>query len=203
MVATALRIADAEGLPAVSMRRLGAELGVATMSLYGLVRSKDDLVLAMIDASFAEEPFPTTVPTGWRARLETSARRQWAIYRRRPWLARVVNLTRPQGLDCLLDLADWDLAALEELDLDGPDRLDRHILICTFVRGVAVSLDAEADAMLDTGVDADTWVDRDPLLQRALDQRRSGALGRAGAYDLDLDRLMELGLTSLLDGFAA
>ena len=44
----ALRLVDAEGLDALTMRRLAAELGVATMSLYGHVTTKDDLLLGVV-----------------------------------------------------------------------------------------------------------------------------------------------------------
>jgi AcrR family transcriptional regulator len=44
IVRTALRIMDTEGLDAVSMRRIGRELGVEAMSLYNHVRDKDDIL---------------------------------------------------------------------------------------------------------------------------------------------------------------
>src|SRR5262245_30686071 len=46
---TAIGIADVEGLDAVSMRRLAAELGVGPMSLYRHVANKDELVTQMAD----------------------------------------------------------------------------------------------------------------------------------------------------------
>src|SRR4051812_45530187 len=49
IVRTAIQIADAEGSAALSMRRVAAELGVATMSIYRHVRGKDELLIAMID----------------------------------------------------------------------------------------------------------------------------------------------------------
>ncbi|MFD0591308.1 GntR family transcriptional regulator [Catellatospora coxensis] len=62
LVRHALALADAEGLEAVSMRRLATEFGLATMSLYRFVRGKDDLVRLMIDAAFAEAPLPAVPP---------------------------------------------------------------------------------------------------------------------------------------------
>src|SRR5262245_3535913 len=53
IVATAIRIADGEGLPAVSMRRIAVELGVATMALYRHVRGKNHLVLLMAETLMA------------------------------------------------------------------------------------------------------------------------------------------------------
>ncbi|CAM5568850.1 TetR/AcrR family transcriptional regulator OS=Streptomyces cyaneofuscatus OX=66883 GN=G3I52_19900 PE=4 SV=1 [Streptomyces cyaneofuscatus] len=50
IAAAAVRIADAEGLDAVSMRRVAAELGCGTMSLYNYVPRKEDLYELMMDA---------------------------------------------------------------------------------------------------------------------------------------------------------
>jgi DNA-binding transcriptional regulator YhcF (GntR family) len=202
VVRTAIGIADLDGLPAVSMRRVAVGLGVPTMSLYGPVRNKDDLVLAMIDAAFRARPFPDPAPPGWRARLEVSARVQWTVYRRHHWLARVVSLTRPQALSSLLTVAEWNLGALEELGVDPTTRFDLHLLLCTYVRGMAINLGAEADAEADTGLDADTWAERDPRIQRALAARPHSAIARVGAYTPDPERLFTLGLAGLLDGIA-
>ena len=49
---------DAEGLDAVSMRRVAREVGVEAMSLYNHVRDKDDLLNAVIERVMKEFPFP-------------------------------------------------------------------------------------------------------------------------------------------------
>ena len=91
----AVRIADAEGLDALSMRRVAAELGTGAMSLYRHVPGKEELLLLMRDAAFGEFPLPPVPPRGWRAQLEVSSRSLWALYRRHPWVARTTSLTRP------------------------------------------------------------------------------------------------------------
>nr|BFE78929.1 hypothetical protein GCM10020093_015300 [Planobispora longispora] len=62
VVRAAVRIADAEGIAALSMRRLATELGVATMSLYRHVRDKDELVLLMTDLAYGEDELPDPPP---------------------------------------------------------------------------------------------------------------------------------------------
>lgn len=80
-----VRVADAEGLPAVSMARVAEEVGVTTMALYRYVGGKDELVAAMYDAAMAApEPDPGTGP--WRDRLEAWCRAQLDRARRHPWL---------------------------------------------------------------------------------------------------------------------
>src|SRR5882757_8941342 len=92
---TAIAIADREGLDAVSMRRLAAELNVGPMSLYRHVATKDELVAQMVDEAFGEAELPVPGPEGWRAKLELISRRQWELCRRHLWLPRAVSLTRP------------------------------------------------------------------------------------------------------------
>ena len=60
IVDAAVAIADTEGMAALSMRRVAAELSVATMSLYRHVHGKEDLLRLMTDAVFARYPLPST-----------------------------------------------------------------------------------------------------------------------------------------------
>src|ERR1700742_3107382 len=73
IVAAAVRIADAEGVEAVSMRRLADELGVATMTPYTHVESKDELIDLMRDAVAAEMILPEPIPADWRKALRAIA----------------------------------------------------------------------------------------------------------------------------------
>lgn len=202
VLTVAVELADADGLAALSMRRVAATLGLPTMSLYRLVRSKEDLLVAMIDAVFSAAGLPPATGS-WRARLEALARRQWRVHRRHPWLARALSLSRPQASPALLRLADAELAALEEVVADPVTRFDLHVVLTSFVRGMAVDLAGELDAAADTGVDADTWADRDPALREALRRHAGPALRRVGDYPYDLQRIFDTGLAAVLDGFEA
>jgi AcrR family transcriptional regulator len=85
IVAAAVRIADAEGVEAVSMRRLADELGVATMTPYTHVESKDELIDLMRDAVAAEMILPEPIPEDWRAALRAIAHRTKDAYEAHPW----------------------------------------------------------------------------------------------------------------------
>ncbi|MCD2188918.1 GntR family transcriptional regulator [Actinomycetospora soli] len=201
VVALAVELADADGLPAVSMRRLAAELGVPTMTVHGLVHGKDGLVMAMLDDVFAAEPWPVVAPdAGWRARLELSARRQWSVYSRHPWAARAISLHRPQPVAALLAIAEWDLPTLEGVVAEPERRFDLYLAVSGYVRGMALTLAAERDAEADTGVDADHWIDHDPATVRGMARLAGPAIRRAGPYAFDLDRVFRTGLAALLDG---
>jgi len=85
IVAAAVRIADAEGVEAVSMRRLADELGVATMTPYTHVESKDELIDLMRDAVAAEMILPEPIPADWREALRAIAHRTRDAFEAHPW----------------------------------------------------------------------------------------------------------------------
>ncbi|WP_175084330.1 TetR/AcrR family transcriptional regulator [Candidatus Frankia nodulisporulans] len=85
----AIEIADAEGLAAVSMRRLATHLGVGTMTLYYHVRDKDELLDVMWD-EFMGESLLAEVPADWRGGLTAIARRMRESYQRHPWTLQVI-----------------------------------------------------------------------------------------------------------------
>lgn len=74
VVETALAKADAEGLEAVSFRRLAADLGVTPMALYHYVESKEELIAAIADRVFEEFELPDEDDPDWRRQLRELAR---------------------------------------------------------------------------------------------------------------------------------
>lgn len=94
VLTTALAIVDAEGLTALTMRRLAAELGVEAMSLYTHVRDKQDLINGMNIVVLSQLNRPTEV-TDWPDVLTVFARRLYAAYLPRPELARALERTVP------------------------------------------------------------------------------------------------------------
>jgi len=204
IVAAAVRVADVEGIEAVSMRRVAAELGAAAMSLYRHVGDKDDLLLRMQDAVLAEWAPPSPPPAGWRPRLEIAAIGLWVAFRTHPWLSSVLSLSRPRPMHGGLRFTEWCLAALADTPLSLPEAFDVQMILLNFVRGVAMSIEDEVDAMAATGVDIEEWIDSHMPAFHALvatgefpTLQRMFALG----YDLDLDALVRSGLDLLLDGF--
>ncbi|MCX4800326.1 TetR/AcrR family transcriptional regulator C-terminal domain-containing protein [Streptomyces sp. NBC_01214] len=213
IVRAAVEIADAEGLAALSMRGVAARLGVAAMSTYRYVPSKEDLVLLMADAAFGEAlpadahgDADADVPQDWRTRVEVGARTLWGLYRKHPWLARISPLTRPLLLPNLLVHGEWMLSALDGHGLDPTTLFDIHVLLYSHVQGLAVHLELEADAEAATGQSEDQWMDsRAPVLQELVDSGRFPTFAKVvgsfeDGYDLRLDALFDLGLGALLDG---
>lgn len=129
IAAAAVVLADAEGLDAVSMRRVAGALGVSAMALYRHVADRGALLLLMADAARDFALLPPGVAT-WQATLAHMADAQWRAFQAHPWLLRIVltprrlvNLATPgevelllsrlreaglseeQGFDCLLGLS--------------------------------------------------------------------------------------------------
>jgi AcrR family transcriptional regulator len=205
IVETAVAVADAEGLAAVTMRRVASEIGVATMSLYRHVADKDALVMQMMDAVLGEWEVPDVPPNGWRERLEVAGHQTWGMFRRHPWLAPAMSITRPQAVPNALPLAEWVLAALDTRGLDMGTTFTAYITLFNYVRGTAFNIEMEAEAQAQTGIDNEEWMDHQaPVLTALLKSGQFPTFSRLTQvdYDFSLDHLFEFGLQRLLDGLA-
>src|SRR6266702_2022056 len=94
IAAAAIALADADGLAAVSMRKIAASLGAGTMSLYNYVPAKEHLFDLMLDAVAGEWKLPDAPSGDARVDLLGFAKEGLAAMRRRPWVPALV-LTRP------------------------------------------------------------------------------------------------------------
>ena len=122
IAAAAVGIADADGIDAVSMRRVAAELGCGTMSLYNYVPRKDDLYELMVDAVSAE--YDLSAPTGdWRADLLDVARQARALMHRHPWMPRLMSPVYGFSPNALRYL-EYCMACLEPLDLSAGAKME-------------------------------------------------------------------------------
>ncbi|WP_019547788.1 TetR/AcrR family transcriptional regulator [Streptomyces sulphureus] len=91
VTAAAVRLLDADGLDAFSMRRLAGELGVTAMSVYWYVECKEDLLELALDAAFEapEEDPPgeeAAPPAAWREQLTRLAHASAVRYTAHPWV---------------------------------------------------------------------------------------------------------------------
>ncbi|MFE5584369.1 TetR/AcrR family transcriptional regulator C-terminal domain-containing protein [Kitasatospora sp. NPDC056531] len=209
VVAMAIRVADAEGLTALSMRRVATDLGVATMSLYRHVPGKDELLRLMMDTVFREQPLPDSPAPGWRAGLEEVARLQWRIYRRHPWLASTMSFTRPVLAPDAALHTERSMAALVGLGLSGEEMAQASVSLAAFTCGLAIHFEREAQAEQDSGMSADEWMeqlddeDHDRLMSDPERFPMFDALNRGPEIDMSLDALFAFGLARMLDGVAA
>lgn len=199
--AAAISLADQDGIDAVSMRRIAAELQAGPMSLYRHVPDKDALLDLVVQTVFAERPLPVSGPSGWRARLEFSARQEWSIYVEHPWLATVVAATtRPVIAPALMAYTDWRMQAVEGYGLDLTTRLQVAVALSTTVQGPALAL---ARSQRSTGTDEDWLAARATAIENAFANHQLPQIAGFGQAELDAvspDRQLDFSLRCTLDG---
>ncbi len=129
VVAAAIAMADANGIQALTMRKLGVELGVEAMSLYHHVTNKSDLLDGMVDGVFGEIDLPVGA-TDWR-----SAMRERAISAREAMLRH-----------------RWAIGLMESRTTPGPATLRHHDTVLGTLRaaGFSIVLAAHAYSVLDS-----------------------------------------------------
>ncbi|MBM2622908.1 TetR/AcrR family transcriptional regulator [Actinoplanes sp. LDG1-06] len=131
VVDAAIRIADAEGLAALTMRRIAQDIGAGAMSLYTYVPDKDRLLDLMVDRVGGELVLPAA--TGdWRTDLIAVAGAQRKLMLAHPWLPAAIPNRRLTGRNMLAYL-EKGLAALAPTGLDGPTKMEIVALMTGFV----------------------------------------------------------------------
>jgi AcrR family transcriptional regulator len=208
VVHAAIALADAEGLAALSIRRVAEALGLSAMSLYTYVPSKAELIDLMLDHVAAEAPAPEA--SDWRGRLEQLSRGRWAMAQRHPWLAHLGTHRPPLGPN-LLASTERTLSAIDGLGLSEFE-MDQLISgISDYVRGaIRAALDASEVARATGMTDEQWWALNQPLLKDKVDPASFPTITKIGeAYQAgkiqghDPERSFEFGLQRMLDGIEA
>ncbi|WP_329308889.1 TetR/AcrR family transcriptional regulator C-terminal domain-containing protein [Streptomyces microflavus] len=212
IVTAAVAVADAEGLPAVSMRRLSTELGTGTMSLYRYVPGKAELLDLMLDRVLGEplsaEPDRPAgadgTPGDWRVAIDAMAHTYLDNLRRHPWLLKINQARTVLGPSALRGL-ELALSALRSMGLRDPELIGVIITVNSFVEGLARTQGDAAEAVAQTGLsDEQFWDSQHPYLERAM---LSGAYPMMAGmsedtFSADFDHF-EFGLQRLIAGFEA
>jgi AcrR family transcriptional regulator len=205
IVTAAVRVADTEGLNAVSMGRVAAELGTAPMSLYRHVSAKEELVTLMVDAAWGQAPDGSGPGEGWRAGLSRWAWGLRAGARAHPWVVRIPL----NSLPIMPNEVAWfenALACLAGTGLSEARKASVIMLLAGYVRNLATTeADIEA-AIRASGLDPIQWMASYPrMLAELADPRRFPALARfiaAGVFEAQdgPDDEFIFGLDRILDG---
>jgi AcrR family transcriptional regulator len=204
IVDAGVRVAESEGLGAVSMSRVAAELGASTMSLYRYVAAKDELLDLMVDTALGGPPAAQDGP-GWREGLSRWAWAQRAALYRNQWALRIPI----SGLPVTPNQVAWfenGLRCLAGTDLGEEAKASVVLLISNYVRAEAtVGADIGA-AIAARQATPDEWMSYyGRLLASLTDPQRYPAISKllaAGVFDRADDPADEFvfGLTRILDG---
>ena len=193
----AVRLADTEGLDAVTMAAVAQRLGFSTMSLYRYVESRQDLLLAMVDEALGPAP-DLNRRRGWRGQVEEWARAEAGPLFAHSWVLDVRAPSPPIGPNTIAWM-ELGFAALMKSGL-APDRAASSLLIVdSYVRShVQLAMQYAAPGATDSWpgqlrsvIDAETF----PAVHAVL---ASGAFDDGG--DTFPSDEFEFGLTLLLDG---
>ena len=152
----AVRIADAEGIEAASMRRVAAELGSGAASLYRYVANKSELFDLMIDAVLGEDPLPKR-SGNWRTDFRKVAALSRDLMLRHPWMVTVSSFRVTQGTN-MLRWMEFSLSAIDRLGLDIDEMLVLSNTLFTYARGYAAGEIGEREASRRSGLSRDEWM---------------------------------------------
>ncbi|SFS14531.1 transcriptional regulator, TetR family [Agrococcus baldri] len=136
IVETAIEIADAEGLPAVTMQRVAQSFGYTTMAIYRYVATKDDLHQLMLDAAFADLA-PPAVTGDWREGLGAWMGWLFEAYGAHPWVLDIPISMEALLMPSQMRLADAMLRTFRDLPATDGERLALLMSLSTFLRGMA------------------------------------------------------------------
>lgn len=208
IAAAAIKLADAEGMGAVSMARVAGQLGFTTMSLYRYLSGKDDLIALMLDVAIGRPDLPADAAEGWRVLLERWSLEYLNALRRHPWMTRV-PISGPPITPNNVAWMEYALGAMSGTALTAQERLSVLLLLTNYVRGVGQLLvdiaeaersipPGEISAMSQYGQVLSQLIDADrfPTLYAAV---ASGALDDE---DDDPNAEFHFGLQRVLDGVA-
>ncbi|UYO96453.1 TetR/AcrR family transcriptional regulator [Microbacterium sp. M28] len=211
IVETAVELADAEGIGAVSMAAVAAKLGFTPMSLYRYVSAKDDLLLLMQEEATGVPPEDVREHEGWRDRLRALFEAQVLIYLRHPWI-----LSLPiTGSPITPNSSAWIEAGLEALadtPLSETERLAVALAMTGQARWYGMVIAGYSEQARSTGLTPDEVTAREaalfdrviaaeeyPHLRRAID---AGVfMDERDPFRFATERLLD-GIGMYIDGLA-
>jgi len=211
VVDAAVAVADAEGLQAISVRRIAQELGVSPMSIYTYVPSKAELVGLMFDRVLGEKGDAQPEGQDWREALTAIACERWRLTERHPWMLDLALHRPPLGPN----LVARHESALRILDATGLDDLTKDLVIDvlhSFLVGALLEAREAREVERVSGMTDEQWFAMaEPALTAQLDAEKFAHVLRLGEAWRAADKAVvadpiwrfKFGLGVVLDGIAA
>ena len=198
----AIRIADAEGLEAATMRRIAAEIGAGAMSLYRYVPSRDDLIELVADRLMGEIDLTGTPSGDWRADLARYAGELRAMWLRHPWIT-TVHRSLPGFGPNQLRLIECVMGALDAyVSID--ENLGLMALLNSYVEGAVREEISSAEEVRRSGLSEPEWTARSyprirqlvesgeyPIFSKIVLESRQPRLSREDQFRYGLERVLD------------
>jgi len=205
IVRAAIRIADAEGADAISMRRIASALRAGAMSLYWHISSKEELIDLVIDEVFGELKLPDS-PTGdWRADLRLWATEHRKLLLRHPWVIKLLAVQSGDSPNSLRTV-EFSLAALDHLPISFKEKIGIFWTIHVYTEGYVTHEAHFAEVLREKEWSEGNWQEiMEPHLLPIVESGNYPHIAAAFADfpDFNTDKQFEFGLDSLLDGISA
>ncbi|MGH8825894.1 MAG: TetR/AcrR family transcriptional regulator [Jiangellaceae bacterium] len=205
IVAAAIQIADADGLEALSMRRVAEALGVGTMSLYRYVPGKAELLDLMLDQISTPDPSVDSLGDDWRTAMETLGRGMWTLYLRHPWLP-FVDQSRPLLGPNSLDGFEFALHGMDDSGLTSQQKVNAIGVIEAFVSSAARLHNNAVTAEQRSGLSTEEfWLAQTPVIEKAMSTGRYPLIATLDedAFASTGEEFLEFGLQCVLYGLQA
>ncbi|MBG0815794.1 TetR/AcrR family transcriptional regulator C-terminal domain-containing protein [Planomonospora sp. ID82291] len=207
IVRTAVELLDAEGVDALSMRRLGAKLGSGATSIYWHVAHKDELLELVMDEVYGEITLPDPAVVGWQDAVTVFAYGLRDALRKHPWAASLLS-TRPSLGPNAMRLLARMTTAFEQAGFTGLELDYASAALLSYVLG-ATAPEIAWQAVIDrSGLDGEELVTAVHETVRRAARDHPGLVSRHEQYrDLDMDVTraisFDFGLTCLIGGMKA
>ncbi|MBE1876044.1 TetR/AcrR family transcriptional regulator [Myceligenerans pegani] len=209
VVDAAIKIADRDGLDALTMRLLATELGIGAMSLYTYVPGRKELLALMADQVFRRRTLPP-MPADLRERLALIARTHYEICREHPWMPDVMALQNGIGPG-VSDLYEWQLSGIEDIGLDDLEMDQTVAVLIGFAGNIARSQERMRQAERESGMSEAEWWEANAAelgtlmagREYPIAARVGAAAGTAYQASADPSAELEFGLARIIDGVVA
>ncbi|GII94120.1 TetR/AcrR family transcriptional regulator C-terminal domain-containing protein [Sinosporangium siamense] len=204
----AVRIADAEGLEAATMRRIAAEIGAGVMSLYRYVPSRDNLVELVADRLQGEIDLEGLPSGDWRADLTRYACEHRAMWLRHPWVVTVHRALPSYGPNQLL-LIERVMGVLDaHVSID--ENLGLMAMLNSYIEGAVREEISWAGEVRRSGLSESEWTARSypriqqltnsgkyPIFTKIVMQARQPHLSYDDRFRHGLERVLDFIATTL------
>jgi AcrR family transcriptional regulator len=199
---TALRLADREGLDAVTIRALATALGASPMSIYGHFADKDALYDAMRGAVVAEV-FASADRTTWQAQLEQLARGFLQVLRGRPRLLPLLTRSSPPP-ETVFEVVDRLAEMMEDDGFTLQQVLEAYMAAMSFGVGLAI-IERTTTGAGEGSPMAKRWALMASLVPHLPRARRLSSIAAVTSQleGFSFDAAFDLGLRSLISNLEA